>query len=105
MIFIASIRVEIRLILDNYKRVIEYQFVWKLVLKHLWLAFSVETNFIQKHIQSYQTVTTIITSPINSKFTRIFWLFSSQTDSRWIVHTTKEEKNTLTVMVKGERTY
>ena len=37
MILIASTSFQIPLILDNYKGVIEYQFVWKLVSKHFSL--------------------------------------------------------------------
>ena len=55
MILIASTRVQIPLILDNYKRVIECQFFWKFVLKHLLF----ETNLIYKYIKNCQTVTTI----------------------------------------------
>ena len=69
MILIAVTCVQIPLILDNYNRVIECQFVRKLVLNTYSLAFSFGTNLTQKYIQSYQTVTAINAShvlPINS---------------------------------------
>ena len=52
------------LIADNYKRVIESQFVGNLVSNIYSLAFSFEANLIKKHIQSYQTVTAINASRV-----------------------------------------
>ena len=61
-------RVQIPLILNNYKRVTECQ-PGNLFQNIYSLAFSFETSLIKKHIQRYQTVTAINTFrvlPINS---------------------------------------
>ena len=63
MILVDLIRIQFSLILGNYKRVIECQLVWKLVLKHSQPC-TFETNLTEKYTQSFQTVKAINTSGV-----------------------------------------